>query len=522
MQLLSTANFLLLSFILNSSTEVVSFQYVNIQGQRSTITRKATTVPLTQHSFPDSSGERNRKRKWSASFQGKKRNSAIILATLSASTKGFFALSATTPLHIMKLSIEKFLLGWKTYCLIPVVAAFVGWVTNYLAVQMIFYPIRWRGFPLKRTEGESLGLFGWQGIVPAKTAKMSEAMVNVTINELLSMEETIQKLGPDEVARILSPQIPEMVDNVLKDDKILSLSPKLRSLSRILVDDGNIVGQRVVRDWLGKRFLRELTVDIQENITSVFNVRNCVVNQMMADRSLLGKLFQKTGNKELKFLTDSGLWFGFLLGIIQMFVALFCQNPWSLSIGGLIVGLATNWLALKWIFEPVVPTKFGPFLLQGLFLRRQKEVAKDFAEFFTSRILNAREMWKSILTDPTTSPTFRDMFARNLLRVSKQATGGLVGTSAITGFGSESHYVGDAVSKVIFALPYHFSRTSFYSYVDEKLEIEKTLRNGLESMSSKQFEQVLHPIFQEDELTLILAGGFLGFLAGFGQQLLAM
>jgi hypothetical protein len=29
-------------------------------------------------------------------------------------------------------------------------------------------------------------------------------------------------------------------------------------------------------------------------------------------------------------------------------------------------------LALKWIFEPVNPTKIGPFIFQGLFLKRQK------------------------------------------------------------------------------------------------------------------------------------------------------
>ena len=48
-----------------------------------------------------------------------------------------------------------------------------------------------------------------------------------------------------------------------------------------------------------------------------------------------------------------------------MAVALFFENSWTSSIGGLIVGLATNWLALKWIFEPVNPTKVGPFILQG-------------------------------------------------------------------------------------------------------------------------------------------------------------
>jgi len=37
-------------------------------------------------------------------------------------------------------------------------------------------------------------------------------------------------------------------------------------------------------------------------------------------------------------------------------------------------------------------------------------------------------------------------------------------------------------------------------------------------MTSQQFERVLHPIFEEDELTLVLAGAALGFLAGLVQQ----
>jgi hypothetical protein len=41
------------------------------------------------------------------------------------------------------------------------------------------------------------------------------------------------------------------------------------------------------------------------------------------------------------------------------------------------------------------------------------------------------------------------------------------------------------------------------------------------AMTSMQFERVLHPIFEEDETTLILAGGGLGFLAGLVQQLLS-
>lgn len=41
-----------------------------------------------------------------------------------------------------------------------------------------------------------------------------------------------------------------------------------------------------------------------------------------------------------------------------------------------MVGYITNWLAIKLIFEPVDPVKMGPFVLQGLFLKRQDEVSR--------------------------------------------------------------------------------------------------------------------------------------------------
>ena len=377
-------------------------------------------------------------------------------------------------------------------------------------------------------EGEPLGLLGWQGIVPAKTKKMAEAMVNVTINELLSMEETIQKLEPERVADILSPEVPEMLEDVVEEYLENQNAPALLKLaSKAALSEKNKQGRAFVGEWFGRRFLVELTKDMQRNIVQVFNVMNCVTSQMLSDRSLLGKLFQKTGGKELKFLTDSGLWFGFLLGCLQMLVSIFSQNPWTMSIGGLIVGLATNWLALKWIFEPVEPTKFGPFVLQGMFLKRQKQVADDFSEFFASRILNSKEIWTSILSDPATSPRFRSLFARNLVKIvmgDGNEDGTIRSNNPRGGEKVDRIELGEknlnkAVSQVTFKLPYHFQKTNFHSYVDKTLKIKQTLQSGLESLSSKDFEQVLHPIFEEDELTLILAGGFLGFLAGFIQQL---
>eukprot|EP01035_Chromulina_nebulosa_P002758 gene2758-3758_t len=51
-------------------------------------------------------------------------------------------------------------------------------------------------------------------------------------------------------------------------------------------------------------------------------------------------------------------------------------------------------------------------------------------------------------------------------------------------------------------------------YTNAKIALETTLLQRMNRLSPAEFEQVLHPVFQEDELTLIIAGGVLGMIAG--------
>jgi hypothetical protein len=56
---------------------------------------------------------------------------------------------------------------------IPCVAAFVGILTNWMGVKMLFYPVEYFGINLKRWEDTPYGLFGWQGVVPTKTGTVA-------------------------------------------------------------------------------------------------------------------------------------------------------------------------------------------------------------------------------------------------------------------------------------------------------------------------------------------------------------
>ena len=60
-------------------------------------------------------------------------------------------------------------------------------------------------------------------------------------------------------------------------------------------------------------------------------------------------------------------------------------------------------LALKWIFEPLYPTKVGPFIFHGMFLSRQKEVSGDFARFVAKNVLNSKNVWAQLLGGASTN-----------------------------------------------------------------------------------------------------------------------
>jgi uncharacterized membrane protein YheB (UPF0754 family) len=317
-------------------------------------------------------------------------------------------------------------------------------------------------------------------------------------SQLLSVQEAFGRLDPRQVAALLAPEMSGTVRELLSEVVPHWMSGLLNGAA----------GDGAVRHF-ARRFLADLTVGIQRNIDSVLSLQDCVVSQMLQDRSRLGILFRKCGQKELDFLVNSGLWFGFLLGLIQMAVALVWENPWSLSIGGGIVGLATNWLALKWIFEPVDEIVLGPVRLQGMFLRRQPEVAREFSGFFASKILTAEQLWKSVLTNPNSLPAFSGLVSAHFSAWWDKLTFGLLPSLS-------PETLGRLTQKTLARLPRHVP--VLYGYMDDKLELEATLHEKMLQMTPRQFERVLHPIFEEDELTLIVAGAVLGFAAGLVQQ----
>jgi hypothetical protein len=58
-----------------------------------------------------------------------------------------------------------------------------------------------------------------------------------------------------------------------------------------------------------------------------------------------------------------------------------------------------------------------------------------------------------------------------------------------------------------------------HTYVDATLGLELEMEASMRQLSPEEFEGVLHPIFEEDEATLIAIGAGLGLAAGALQAL---
>ncbi|CAM9203879.1 unnamed protein product [Ascophyllum nodosum] len=389
---------------------------------------------------------------------------------------------------------------------IPISAALVGWITNKLAVEMIFHPLVWRGIPLRVIEGQPFGLIGWQGIVPAKAGVMAERMVDMVTTQLVNVEEIFRRLSPGKVARLLGPEINKIVHSVFDD-----LAP--RSLSWLPEGFGRGLPYQAVDELKGLRrsMLVGLTKDMQEHVHKVLDLKDMVVGEMLRDRSLMVSLFQQCGKAEFAFLVNSGFFFGFLLGLVQMFVWLVYDKPWILPAGGAVVGYLTNWLAIKLIFEPVDPIKVGPFVLQGLFLKRQNEVAADFAEFFANNVLTSQKLWRSML-DGSRAEAFRELVTGRVVPFVSRA-------SAVAGANLDPVMVKSLAARAVDKLRDHVH--VLHDYTDQRLALKEIMTVRMQKMSTRTFEGVLHPVFQEEEFTLIIAGAILGAFAGFLQMLLS-
>ena len=390
---------------------------------------------------------------------------------------------------------------------VPLVAAFVGWLTNWQALVMIFRPLKFRG----------IGPIGWQGILPRKALKFADDVGRMLTERLLSPRDLALRLDPAEMEQLLARTLDAETRTLTREAAELIRPGAWDQLPEPLRE--SIVAQVRAQTSLAAR---ELFDKLQGISDELLDVRALVTRELTGDNtSRLVMMFKRIGNKELKFIEYSGGVFGLLIGLAQAAAWGLFGIWWTMPLVGVVVGLATNWLALQMVFRPQQPTRYlGVVTYQGVFARRQAEIARDYGKIAAEQILTPR----------------------NLIRLITKGAGGerlarLISETVATRLDTEWKKVEPlvpvrvepevlarikqlAAQRIVARIP--DVTPELESYIERKLDVARTIEGKLAALPKAEFERVLRGLFEEDELVLIIIGGVLGGAVGLVQGLLAM
>lgn len=405
---------------------------------------------------------------------------------------------------------------------VPLFTGVIGYVTNWTGVWMLFYPIRFRGIRvpglkalanvlphrIQQIPGIMDGGLGWQGIVPSRAAKMGSLAVDKGIAKVGSAADFYRQLDAEKISAHIvataSEDIRDAVERIVEREYPQlwrELPPRLREAVHARV-------QEQLPD-----VAHSITEQIGAHIDQLLSLKLMTIRRIEENPELANRIFLEVGRKELRFIVNFGFFFGFLLGIPTAFLTVELWTMWwLLPIAGVIIGYVTNLVGIWMIFEPVRPRKLGPYTIQGLFLKRQPEVAGVYADIIAGDIVTMRNMGEELLQGPSGDRT-RQMIEQALYPAVDNAVG-RARPAVRVAMGTREY---DAIrsSVAVEVVDYAISPLTDPEFNEaQRAAIRSLIVDRMREMASADFSEMLRTAMREDEWLLYLHGAVLGFVAG--------
>ena len=381
--------------------------------------------------------------------------------------------------------------------LIPVISALVGWFTNVVAIKMMFQPVEFVGIP---------PYLGWQGVIPANALRLARVSNTLITQKLLSLRQLFDEtFSAESFAGKLGVVIDDVTEQVI--DEVANKHAKA------MWDNAGEFMQNKVRQQVRAEVIevsRAIAMDMADDIDKIMDIEKTVLEAIERHKALMGEMFFEVGRKEFKFIERSGLYFGFLFGVFQMVIWVLYPAPWILPAAGFFVGYLTNWIAIRLVFAPREPVKIGPMTVQGLFHKRQTEVAEAFGRTVATRVLNADNIVTTVMESDG---------AAHMNRIVERRIGELIAKY-------EAHPMAALVLpeeerpalrvELLERIQTEWPKPGgfFHTFAGEAVDLQGELERRMKALDRESYEGVLRPAFQQDEWKLIAAGAVLGTIAG--------
>lgn len=196
----------------------------------------------------------------------------------------------------------------KQLLVMVLISGAIGWITNWVAIKMLFRPHKEINF----------GLFKIQGLIPKRKAEIGTGIASIIQNELISVKDVISNIDREEFSKRLNKLIDDVLDKNLKK-KVKEKFPLLQMFftDKVAKDIGNTIKEIVMENQ--EKIFEIFSNYAEENID--FEV---IISDKISNFSLdkLEEIITLLANKELKHIEVIGAILGMLIGAVQYLITL--------------------------------------------------------------------------------------------------------------------------------------------------------------------------------------------------------
>lgn len=186
------------------------------------------------------------------------------------------------------------------------ISTFIGYVTNVVAVKMLFWPRQ----PI------NLGFYVVQGVLPKRQAQIARSLGELVDKELLSLDDVLERINTPEIQEKLVSKISEVMK-----DRLGELLPRIipGRLIQIIVDTLDKIMRQEADNLIDQLFTSG-----REFLTEEIQVSRIVEEKVNAyDLDQLEKMIKGISAPELTFIEVLGGVMGFIIGLVQVAIILF-------------------------------------------------------------------------------------------------------------------------------------------------------------------------------------------------------
>ena len=187
---------------------------------------------------------------------------------------------------------------------LPFIAAAIGWITNYLAIKMLFRPRK----PVK------VLFFTLQGIFPKRQKAFAENIGKVISEKLFSIEDIKEKVNSPAVREEIHKAVDEHLDHFLKN----KLKERFPMLSMFINDKMIQQFKEILSSELDE-VMPSIVNKMAERLGEEIDIQKLVSEKVASFSSdKVEEILFSIIKKELKFIELVGAVLGFFIGLVQV------------------------------------------------------------------------------------------------------------------------------------------------------------------------------------------------------------